>query len=102
MSKLIKHTLEFELPEGVDIQRIILNDQGSYEAVCVHWSAPDKWGVPIPTQFGYAFKQHKLEKAIEIAGQAARDNFNRIKGARKPPRTEPLSEEEELKQLLGL
>lgn len=102
---MIQHTLTFSLPEGVALQRLILNDKGTYEAVCVFWSAPDKYGVAIPTQFGYAFKQHKAEKAIELAGQDARDKFLRIRNqrnSRPPPGSKPLTEEEELMKLLDL
>lgn len=102
---MTEHTLTFKLPEGVALSRLILNDKGSWEAVAIHWSQPDRYGVAIPSQFGYAFKQHKAEKAIELAGQDARDKFLRLRNqrnSRPAPGQRPLSEEEELSKLLDL
>ena len=99
------HTLSFTLPEGTALSRLILNDKGSWEAVCVRWTENDKHGVAIPTQFGYAFKQHKPERAIELAAQDARDKFLHLRNkrnSRPAPGTKPLSEDEELANLLGL
>lgn len=98
-------TLTFKLPEGVELSRLILNDKGSWEATCIKYSEPDKYGVAIPSQFGYAFKQHKPERAIELAGQDARDKFIQLRNRRNskpPPGTKPLTEEEELFKLLDL
>ena len=98
-------SITFKLPDGVSLQRLILNDKGSWDAVCVYWASEDEYGVTIPTQYGYAFKQHLPGKAIELAGQDARDKFLRLRNKRNskpPPGSKPLTEEEELAKLLGL
>jgi hypothetical protein len=102
---MTQHTLTFNLPTGVSLARLILNDKGSWEAVCCYWTEPDRYGVAIPTQFGYAHKQHKAEKAIELAGQDAWDKFRAIRNkrnSRPAPGAKPLTEEEELLKLLDL
>jgi hypothetical protein len=98
-------TLSFKLPASVSLTRLILNDKGSWEASCVRWSEPDRYGVVIPAQIGYAFKQHTAERAIELAGQDAAAKFAQLKqrrNSRPAPGAKPLSEEEELMKLLDL
>lgn len=104
MSK-VTTTITFTLPEGTSLQRLILNEHGTWDACCVYWASADKYGVAIPTQFGYAFKQHKLEKAIELAAQDARDKFIRLRNkrnSRPAPGSKPKTKEEELNELLDL
>lgn len=85
-----------------DLIRLAQSKDG-WEAAVAYWSQPDKWGNTIPTQFGYGYKAHSIQKAIDIAYEDAKFKFHRILAARNSVNpTKPLTEEEQLLKLLNL
>lgn len=95
-----RNEYSFSLPHGIELVRLAQTKDG-WEATVVLWGKPDKWGIEIPSQFGYAFKGRAIQPTLDVAVADARNKFNKINSARRDPK-KVLTPEEQMLEMLGL